>query len=359
MKVLMLSTDRTILDPTSRAAERMQRYASRLGWLHIVVYGAGEGREIVLGPSCTVHMAGGIGRLHAYIAYIRLARRLATEHAVQVVSAQDPAFVGCAGILAARAARARLEMQIHTSIFSPAYRTESLQRMVEFLIALVALRGADCVRTVSEELRIEVQKYTKRPVTVLPIAPPPFVAGMPRPKELVAAPAVLVVSRLTKEKRLDRVLRTMAEIPDAHLYILGDGPLRKRLESLSFNLRLGGRVHFLGWVQDPRPFYQHADCFVQSSRYEGYGLSLVEALRSGVPVVTTAVGVVRELPAGAVTVVSDHEYDLLRAIRTTLDSIPEARRRQNAARAGFLSALLTEDAFADRVAAHLSACVSS
>jgi glycosyltransferase involved in cell wall biosynthesis len=179
-----------------------------------------------------------------------------------------------------------------------------------------------------------------------------------KPKELGNHPTILTVSRLAREKNIDLVIRALVRVPDAHLYILGDGIERARLED---EARLSGvleRVHFLGWVEDPSPYLQHADCFIQMSSYEGYGVSLIEALASGIPIVTTDVGVVSELPIDAVTIVPREEYALARAVRTTLDSITQTRRRQKDARASFLQKILSEDQYVQQYIELLQSCGS-
>lgn len=73
----------------------------------------------------------------------------------------------------------------------------------------------------------------------------------------------------------------------AQLLIMGGGPLEADLLALRKDLGLENSVHFGGWVLDPAPFYQNAGCFVLSSRWEGFGNVIVEALAAGVPVVST------------------------------------------------------------------------
>jgi glycosyltransferase involved in cell wall biosynthesis len=74
---------------------------------------------------------------------------------------------------------------------------------------------------------------------------------------------------------------------DVRLTILGEGTLRGELERLTQELGLADIVHLAGFVLDPYPWYQTADLFVLSSRWEGFGNVLVEALECGLPVVST------------------------------------------------------------------------
>ena len=115
-------------------------------------------------------------------------------------------------------------------------------------------------------------------------APPPHLwladAGMPT---LVAA------GRLVPQKGFDLLLHAMVTIRQtrrARLLILGEGPERSALEKLRDELGLAGTVEFPGFQSNPSAFYTRAAVFVLSSRYEGFGNVIVEAMACGAPVVS-------------------------------------------------------------------------
>lgn len=92
---------------------------------------------------------------------------------------------------------------------------------------------------------------------------------------------ILYVGRLCKEKRVDVILdlwRYLA-IEDWHLYIVGDGPERKRLENIAKDLK---NVHFTGFISDVRPYYRSSKILLLTSEYEGFGMCLIEAQKFGV-----------------------------------------------------------------------------
>ena len=94
---------------------------------------------------------------------------------------------------------------------------------------------------------------------------------------------VLSVSRLDEQtKDIEGLILAYAKALDhdfdKDLVIIGDGPDRDYLESVAANLNLHDRVHFIGLKANPYVWMKHADTFVLSSRGEGFGLVLVEAL---------------------------------------------------------------------------------
>jgi len=105
---------------------------------------------------------------------------------------------------------------------------------------------------------------------------------------------LLHVGRLVSRKHVDLALRACAALnqPNVELLIAGDGTHRDRLESLVDSLGVADRTSFLGFVpEDELPsLYASSDAFCFLSRYEGFGLTFLEAMASGTPVVGTPVG---------------------------------------------------------------------
>lgn len=103
-------------------------------------------------------------------------------------------------------------------------------------------------------------------------------------------PTILAIGRLAAQKGFDLLIdafsRVAANWPHWRLRILGEGPERSALEAAITARQLGERIELVGWVDDPHAELSRASVFVLSSRYEGFPVSLLEAMASGVPVVS-------------------------------------------------------------------------
>ncbi len=294
MRLLMLSSDAKIFEEGSRVGARMAQYGTIVGELTIVVIAGGERREKFLAPNVRVVQSGGKNKSNIFFNARRLLREIATSTSFDLVSVQDPFFIGMLGYGIAKARHIPLQVQLHTDCFSFGFLMESPRRIFEALIAIFILSRAQCIRVVSERIAKSVRKITKIPVTVLPIHTE-YTPLMRNESERGSHTLKLVsVSRLTKEKRMHLIIDAVAITPGVELTIVGDGPLRKSLELRVQSLELKERVRFVGW-QDPAEYYAGADVLVHASQYEGYGAVLVEAALSELAIITTDVGVVGEV----------------------------------------------------------------
>lgn len=110
---------------------------------------------------------------------------------------------------------------------------------------------------------------------------------------------LLYVGRLVEEKGVDKMLKMWAKISnelhtDWQFVIVGDGLERKRLEKLSTTLQLKN-IRFEGF-QDPRTYYERAKIFIMMSKYEGWGLTLCEAMSQGsVPIVLNSFSAAQDI----------------------------------------------------------------
>jgi glycosyltransferase involved in cell wall biosynthesis len=117
------------------------------------------------------------------------------------------------------------------------------------------------------------------------------------------------VGRLDYQKGYDILLTALCKakdsIPNLHLIIVGDGSEKRNLLGLIQKLKIVDRVQLVGYQPDPFPYLVLSDIYVSSSRFEGFGLSVAEAMLSGLPVIATNIegtrALVRDGKTGIVT----------------------------------------------------------
>ncbi len=104
------------------------------------------------------------------------------------------------------------------------------------------------------------------------------------------------VGRLIPVKGYEILLKAVAGIElDFRLLIMGDGPLKGRLEKISLELGLSDKVKFLGFISEVSPMLSGLDIFVLPTLGEGFGLVLLEAMAHRLPIVSTNTMAVPEI----------------------------------------------------------------
>lgn len=102
---------------------------------------------------------------------------------------------------------------------------------------------------------------------------------------------VVAMGRLTPQKGFDLLLKAFSLINtkflDWQLIILGEGEERKQLEQLIQKLEIDEQVIMPGLIDNPFPILKQCDLFILSSRYEGFGNVIIEAMACGLPVIST------------------------------------------------------------------------
>jgi glycosyltransferase involved in cell wall biosynthesis len=172
-----------------------------------------------------------------------------------------------------------------------------------------------------------------------PVVPEPlFTADLPRP-ENPAVPLILSAGELCGRKGFDTLLRAFARLHaqrPCRLMILGRGAARADLLVLAAELGVAEAFALPGYVPQPYAYMAHADLFAFTSRWEGLGFVLIEALAVGTPVVAT------DCPSGPREVLHDGRYGplvpvdddaaLAQAMAATLDAPLPASTLREAAR---------------------------
>lgn len=146
-------------------------------------------------------------------------------------------------------------------------------------------------------------------------------------------------ARLVKQKDISTCIKAISHTStDTQLVITGDGKLRKRLSKLIMKLNLQGKITLLGWRTDVTTLLQNADIYIQSSRWEGFSIAILEAMTAGLPlIVSNAAGLVEAVgdaalifPIGNVKQLAAHIDELATnpRLRHELSQLSLARSQQ-------------------------------
>lgn len=118
-----------------------------------------------------------------------------------------------------------------------------------------------------------------------------------KPQEGPQPVRIIMVARFARQKNQILLLEAVSRLPPNRpfeLIMVGDGPLLESVKGYAAGLPIAGKVHFLGNREDVEQIMRDSDIFVLSSWWEGFPITILEAMRAGLPVVASDVGGCRE-----------------------------------------------------------------
>ena len=294
MKVLMMSGDAGVLNPSSPAGKRTEEYRKVLGDLDILL--------------C-------YGSVFSFVAGLWRGFVVMRQKKVDVITSQSLEHWLLAWLLS-RFFSVPWQMQIHTDIFSPYFVTSPARRTggsvfnkIRVLLAKFLLPRANGVRVVSqrvkESLLRTINYKLSTDVAVLSI----FVEVEKIKATQVTTDLhkkypqydfiILMASRLTSEKNIGLAIRASASLIRANrrigLLIVGEGPEKEGLQLMTNDYGLSTNAVFEPWTGDLVSYYKTADLFLLTSNYEGYGMTIIEAAAAGCKIISSDVGIAPEI----------------------------------------------------------------
>ncbi len=256
------------------------------------------------------------------------------HHAVMTVHEFPPFYNGIGAKKLHRATGIPYTLEMHHLVGfpKPASLSECIGKLMTKWFFAWDARTAKAIRTVNEEVlkKLTAHGVLREKIKVVPsfyldrtlLAPDTSIEKM---YDLVSA------GRLVANKGFFSLLDALKELPDRTLLIIGDGPLRKKLQHHAHALGIASRVTFIGWLATSSDVYralQSGKVFIMNSTSEGGPRVALEAMALGLPVLSTRVGVMSD-------VLQDHRNgifthgdcsDLAAKIKELLDQ-PELRER--------------------------------
>ncbi|MDR7073363.1 glycosyltransferase [Fictibacillus barbaricus] len=148
----------------------------------------------------------------------------------------------------------------------------------------------------TKEILIETfPEYEDKINIIYDINNPHFISSLaeagPKDEDFFDGIKILTIGRLANQKGYDVALEACKKLKEEGVnfkwYVLGKGPLQKEIEKYIKDHNLSEHFILLGVHANPYPFIKKSDIYVQTSRYEGFGLAIAEARMLNIPVVTT------------------------------------------------------------------------
>lgn len=285
-----------------------------------------------------------------YLALFALARYLRRERPAVLLADKDK--VNRTALLARWLAGARdthLVLSSGTTISVDLQHRGAFERWLQRTSMGRLYRHADQVIVTCADVADDMAAYTGlarahiRPVES-PVVPESLFAARPPPPDHPwfapgAPPVILGVGELSVRKDFDTLIRAFAQLRaqrPCRLVIVGKGGRLDALRALATELGVGEDVDFPGFRADVYAFMAHAAAFAMTSRWEGLGFVLIEALACGTPCVAT------NCPSGPREILDDGRYGplvpvgdhgaLAAALARLLDAPPPRATLQQAAR---------------------------
>jgi len=371
MNLLMISGDRSILQgkkgPFWYLLEEMVRYWDRIDVITPYV-GKNEAHIDEQGLFGTVHFHPSPHRLWYQPRWIvKKGKELIRTHAHSVISVHEypPFYNGFGTEWLSRRTGVPYALEVHHIVGYPmaASFTEWIGKHLSHLFLVNDASGAAKVRCVSRGTAEVLDRWgaLKESLFIIPsfyldretLQPDPTIE---KKFDLVCC------GRLVANKGHSAVLQALQKLPNATLLIIGDGPLRRKLEAQAHRLGISERVRFVGWLPESADVYraiQSAKIFIMNSRSEGGPRVALEAMALGMPIVSTKVGVmpdvIQDQENGAFS--SGSAKDLVEKIERLL-SYPSVRDQMGAEARKILNRFERTDLIR-RYAEFLKSCASS
>jgi glycosyltransferase involved in cell wall biosynthesis len=161
------------------------------------------------------------------------------------------------------------------------------------LVRFIAAR-ATALTAISQDTKRRAQQLhgVKQDISITPLGVHMPTATPASRQELglpVGIPVAISIGRLVPRKQYEILLAAWQDVPQAHLLIVGDGPLKTNLVETCAKLGLQDRVHFAGFVSEGKKqqLLRASDIYVSAAEHEGFGIVYLEAMAAGLPIVTT------------------------------------------------------------------------
>jgi glycosyltransferase involved in cell wall biosynthesis len=297
MRILSIGIDKKVFQNDSSVRERIVEYGKLAEEMHIIVFtpkSLATNQQI---DNVFLYPTNSRNKFFYIFDAIKIGKKILKNNGAWAIGAANPFECGFVAWRLAKKFKNLLYLQIHTDFLNNFFKKESFLNKIRVLTAKFLISRARAIRVVSQRIKNSLVfdfKISDSKITVLPIfVDIEKIKNYPINVDLHKKYPqfdfiILMASRLTKEKNLNLAIDAVKEMGDKKtgLIIVGEGPEKR--ESLD-------NIIFESWTDDLVSYYKTADLFLLTSNYEGYAMTLVEAAASGCKIISSDVGIAREI----------------------------------------------------------------
>jgi len=278
-----------------RAASNLSIFLSEFYEVHVIVFDGSNAKYPVGGTLHDLKRKPSKFKIFTAVKRIFDIKKIKKEHNIEcTISFMDNANI--ANVFSRQNDRVVVSIRNNMSVCSQ--YVKEMRTMFKIGFSLIK-RKADIIVAVAEGVREDlIENYNVTPdkvVTVCNFCDNKLLMNLAslnrEAASSMAENSLITMGRLTEQKGQWHLLRAMPKViesvPDAVLYILGEGPLEKELKELARELKIENSVKFLGYVEAPHAFVANSKVFVLPSLLEGMSNVLLEAMAFGTPCIAT------------------------------------------------------------------------
>lgn len=297
-RILYLITKAELGGAQSHVADLVQGFAAT-NEIHLATGDEGPLTELARAAGAQVHVLPRLQRSVNPVVDLGVVRECAAlirrvkPHLVHAHSSK----AGVVARLAGRRTGVPIIFTAHGWGFSPGAppARRALALAVEAAIAPLSARII-CVSESDRQLALRRGVGTARSLVTIRYGIAP---GEVSAEPTTQPPRLLMVSRFSEQKDQPTLLRAIAQLErdgdlDYAVDLVGTGPDFQKVQTLAQDLKVGHRVSFLGDRHDVPALLGESQVFVLSTHYEGLPISIMEAMRAGLPVIATDVSGIKE-----------------------------------------------------------------
>lgn len=313
LHALYISEEAEVVVRGSLAHEKMVSYSSLVETLYTIVFTpfGTKAKNEKIGTNLWLYPTNSFFFLWNMISVWRVVTFQITwkfKLQANLVIAETPYLSGLIGYFIARRHKKRFVVRVPNDFLDPYFKRASLKNRIKSLFAGIIIREATWVEVASEKIKTSILAFApelKQRISVtLPYIDVEKIASLPietdiRKKYPQFGFIIVLQSQLSRDKEVSIALRIVRALvkryPKTGLIVVGSGGDKLRLSWLARQYGIRSHVVFEHDTKDIYSYYKTANATLVTSRYEDHALQLLEALACSCPVVTTPVGVAREL----------------------------------------------------------------